>query len=412
MKFPHLTAGYCGKQADSATLNSAYWARFELDDLDGSKLALPQRIPRPDFFRELLERETPSAARSFESRADEFARHHRELLHQREPGEVHADRLINLERTLLRYGRFQQVARRMLPRGLTPAQNLRLAMLSWSARMYSKHGSDASREISELRSIWPQTRSLDDAVRAELAIRLIVYSSRYSARRDLRGPTDLLIRHAAAPSGANLYDQIIKAMALRALPMSPLLTQAERERCLGEMQGLLARMPARTEKEKLVRSELKLTSLQTLAKWNMSHGNTQEAGKYLRSMIELDPFDSTGYSELGLHLYHQGSFARASRSFDRAYRLGPPGLALNVYFRGLCEAEQGSTSRAIRSQRLSSRLDSTALSPMLALFELRRGSSSSAARVIASEILGRKTLASQLEREETAELRSSLREAR
>ena len=61
MNFPHLSLGYLGKKSKTQTLNSKFYSQIFDDNVDLSKFIIfPQRIPRKDFFKELIKLECQS----------------------------------------------------------------------------------------------------------------------------------------------------------------------------------------------------------------------------------------------------------------------------------------------------------------------------------------------------------------
>ena len=78
----------------------------------------------------------------------------------------------------------------------------------------------------------------------------------------------------------------------------------------------------RADSEKIVVEDNLYTCLQTIAKWKMAQNKVQEAQAHLHEMVTIDPYDSTGHSELAFFLMKLEDYQEASSYFIKAVQLG------------------------------------------------------------------------------------------
>lgn len=154
-----------------------------------------------------------------------------------------------------------------------------------------------------------------------------------------------------------------------------------------------------------IQKEIQLTTCQTLARIALAEANSHEAESYFKLMTELDPLDSTAFSELGILFLKHERWNEAETNFAKAIALGPPGMAMNAYFIGKACRESKNFMAATRHFKLASAWDLTALSPRLDLFQMAiENNNNNLAFQQAKEILDNPDLVDQLEPSELQEL--------
>ena len=83
-----------------------------------------------------------------------------------------------------------------------------------------------------------------------------------------------------------------------------------------------------------LKPELLATQLQSESKRTRATGYIELQHVCLDQMRQLDPHDSTAYSELGLIYFARSDWKNAVESFRQSVLLGPPAMAMNSYFLG------------------------------------------------------------------------------
>lgn len=407
MKYPELTSGYLGRRTNQMTLNSAFWSRFDPAKQNfEAYIRLPQRVPRPDFFKELFELESKNTRLQFQRRYMPLLRKHKILSRRETLPENEAMVLLNLERILIRLGQYQIFENSYCPQIKNDDIRLKIALVRLSAQTYMAHARSSAAPVAALTRAWQQTKKYKHKIstdtQVEAAIRLIVYTSRYSNNTGLKSCTETLVSLIKTYKPQDSHQWSLLAMAYRALPMSPYITKADGDLYLLKMKEILDLHKPKDKMEAILWKELRFTSLQTLSKWAKSQGQITISKLYLLQMKKIDPQDSTIYSELGLFLFHQNKFKEAKTYFQKAFALGPPATSMNAYFLGLCELELGSVKNAIKDFEKSQKNDATAISPLLCLVDLYPPSKANSLR---RYILSNKALCSQLDHEELVELK-------
>jgi len=119
-----------------------------------------------------------------------------------------------------------------------------------------------------------------------------------------------------------------------------------------------------------LKSELLVTQWQSESKMAKSMKDPALQISCLAEMINLDPFDSTSFSELGLFHYSQSDWVQASQAFHQSINFGPPAIAMNFYFLGKCYLHLNDFANAENSFLKSYEADDLAVSPLVSLIEL------------------------------------------
>tara|TARA_R110000868_G_scaffold381713_1_gene648121 strand:- start:298 stop:876 length:579 start_codon:yes stop_codon:yes gene_type:complete len=179
--------------------------------------------------------------------------------------------------------------------------------------------------------------------------------------------------------------------------------------CLDRAERISLNINTRCLSENIVAHENRYTCFQSIAKWHINNHNHKDAEIYLNKMIALDPYDSTAYSELGLHQANRNEYIGATASFKQAVKLGPPGTSMNTYYYAKCLEITGNIHDSIEYLHKSASLDTTAVSPWLDLHELyNRNNDKINATSCVKHILSTPTLRNQLATNEIRNLESNI----
>jgi len=266
------------------------------------------------------------------------------------------------------------------------------------------------KDIQELSMLAHADAQMDPELRAHIFNTYLVASARYrdevtSLADGLLNQTSALLKAYLEGSSPTGFRACLSHSSLwRGLPMWDGLTEQEKTHCLDLAIRYADLAVAQTAMERILKDENDVTLNLTLAKW---HGRNDPAKKihFLERILALDPWDSTAYSELGLHFYKAGEWATAGKHFSKAIDLGPPALGMNAYFKAETELHLNNEGAAEAMFLRASEIDPTGLSPRLSLISLfsKQGRSDDARR-LAKSVLATPDLQSQLTSEESEEL--------
>lgn len=122
-------------------------------------------------------------------------------------------------------------------------------------------------------------------------------------------------------------------------------------------------------------------------------------------MIQIDPYDSTGYTEFGLALVDNSQYTEGIKYFEKAVQFGPPAVGMNAFFLAQCQMEIKDYKKAISSFSLCIKLDPQAISPLLELYRYYKSNrQKQQCMKIKTKILNNFTLVEQLTNEELNEI--------
>ncbi|HXH29794.1 MAG TPA: hypothetical protein VNJ01_03170 [Bacteriovoracaceae bacterium] len=237
--------------------------------------------------------------------------------------------------------------------------------------------------------------------------RIIVASVRYdpefsrTQKEYLTALTAELLQGIDTFRPTDQHSVVALATLCRGLPMAPGFPAERTGEYLQKAIEYLQALVPRNELETLARDENIYTLYLTFSKYHL-HQLKDEAGfvSYLQKMMVLDPLDSTSFGELGLHYFKQEKYEKAEGHFQDCVRLGPPSLAMHLYFLGECQEKNGKRSQAISSYEACMQYDPEGLSPVLKLFELKKLSAPMESRQLALTMLKTEVYSDQLTEEE------------
>jgi tetratricopeptide (TPR) repeat protein len=431
-EFLNLIPGYLGVRVDGLSVNSAFFAEFYSDrSAWESMLVFPQRIPRTDFFEELLSGQPAEVRSLWKDRLQTLIEARNQLVDKNTAQSTQWDLameapLINLERALLRLGALEVLVKAAPVEGMSADGRLELALVRATAEL--------SAELSQ--GLVPSLRGLKACVDLcsentghDIRVAIITLAVASAFRYFREGEwlrlasewTTQLLEHLESTAPDSFRRLILHSMAYRAAAMDGSRGKEFQQQALDralqfaeaavspEMESLAMELPAPIQTlgtlERLAARDNLFTLCQTLSKW---YGRKEPAValQYYDRMVALDPFDSVAYSERGLFEFNRGEFQSACSDFEKAAILGPPGIGMNLYFLGKTQSKLGNLPVAITTLQLSEKADPMAVSASLELVEIYKqlGDATNASRV-ARRILDDTGLSDQLEDTELQGLR-------
>lgn len=201
--------------------------------------------------------------------------------------------------------------------------------------------------------------------------RLVVYFYRYEKEalycNEIVTLSKVLLKYVSHSEYNSFIDTLYSSVAYRGLSMVKEFDQDEQTEFLMKAEKLARLLRPSTKFEEIVASENIYTLLQTLAKWHINLNDNKKAETCLKEMIQIDPFDSTAYSELGFFYIRYNDYDKGAEYFKKAMELGPPGMGMNIYYYATCLEKLGNGLEAINYLYRSADIDKQALSPWLDL---------------------------------------------
>lgn len=375
MRFASTCAGYFGELVSRQSLNSRFIAIvLNNPEILRNSLPFPQRIPRGGYLEEICNvQENPREARA------QISLIITQLVNEVKKLDLTRDSndsiyYLNLVKMLLRYSQLGFV-KNLNASWLSPALQLDFEVQKATAESSERLNFELPPDIDRLHRVYKQA----SAVEGELGVpallpltRLVVAIYRYDQHSVLRKDLALLAKEALAryreAETTTLNDAICLSYMFRGIAMVTEHGPEFVRECMFHALKIADSIEARDETEALVKAENRYTCLQSVTK--MKTGDYEGAKEALLNMIATDPHDPVAYLEYGLLEKRNHKITSASDSFLSAARLGPPGMAMNLFFAGQCFAVLGRVEEAKSSFYESAQLDPTALSPWIELAEL------------------------------------------
>lgn len=416
--FPYISMGFLGLEYAHPTLNSQFfrefWQAYPQGPENGVLLHFPLRVPRRGFFDELQDNESLEIGRQLQQREREVAA----LAAALNVEVAHTCPILTLNTMglALRYGIFDfpGLAAFGQPRAGN-AYDYRICMQLYIGHLSTALSSSAPAPYEEIRqlSLWAmQDSTLDLEVRAHLFNTYLVASARYQDKMAALGDTvlnqtsEILYQYLQNTQPEGFRSCMAFSTLWRGMPMWEKLSIAEKDDCLLRSIACSEMAQPANTVERIVKDENDVTLNLTLAKW-FGRQDAQRKIHYLQRLIELDPWDSTAYSELGLHFFKQSAWEVAHQWFQKAVDLGPPALGMNMYFKAEAELKLGRLQEAEASFRLAANIDPEGVSPHLSLIAmLQEQQRLQDAREAARKVLNEPDLCEQLSEEEIQQLQA------
>ncbi|HTM64594.1 MAG TPA: hypothetical protein VL360_08890 [Gammaproteobacteria bacterium] len=420
LRYPHLSSGYIGCDHDQQTLNAKYHGNFSgacmdhvfcLDDI----ILFPQRIPRMGFFIELYQNETDEFRDAFTKHRSHLKDY---LINTAKIANLKANEsisrfYINWANLCVRYGLFNEVINNPLIRQFN-AVELEAMTMKESAKIDFMLSTGKPVNIGgylDLAETYIPKHS-NEREQIILLNQLIVTYYRHQkstrSKKVFKYAKDFLSLLEKYESN-NLHNQLYCSMGYRGLAMVKEFSFDLQNEFLNKAEFLA--MAAKTDHDyhEPVVLENQQICFQSIAKWHLQNGDMKNAEKYLNQMVMVDPYDSTGHSELGLFLIKLEAFEEAGKCFKKAMELGPPGAGMNAYYYAQCLINLGKETDAVDYFKKAAELDPLSISPLLDLLDYYNAKGDqSKANDIVNYIMKHDHLSEQLEAHEIKKMQTSI----
>ena len=378
MNYKHLSSVYIGKNYVSATLNSQFFYHFwqriaDNDEITGNLIFFTQRVPKQGFFEELLRLETQQFVNDFTQIThllkEKYQKAHKNLIST--SSETFARRYINWASVVLRYGQYEFINSFPLSNYSGPfAAEIELIGIQSNIELCLSRGNQLNlTKLIALNDEYINDDNTSYVVKLKLLNYLNVnyYRHKNFLDRDynITAYTEKFLNLVRSEQHTKFHDKFYTSIAFRGLAMATELGEPEQNQLISQAE----RLAREIRYENIATKENLYTCLQTLSKWFFHKNEFITSKSYLEEMISLDPYDTTGYCELGMHYFKRNDFENAAKNFHRALTLGPPAAAMNSYYCAKSLALTGKPDEAFKYYTKCIELDDQALSPYLELIE-------------------------------------------
>jgi len=412
-KYNNLSHGYTGKIYKNSTRNSQYYSLFldllsKLPDSINHVIAFPQRIPRKDFFKELYELESKEFRKNFDSMINIFINNHINSLENLicDNSENNAREYINWSNILLRYGKFESIIK-YFPINYCGPNHLEIKLIKETAKIELLLSNNISIRIDDLLELVDQfynNITISNIEKIKILNQLIVYSYRHKidhASKKIFNLSKYLLSYVEILEKKTFINIYQCSIAYRGIAMVLGFSNETRASFLNESLNLARYLQPKCELERMVSLDNLFTCTQSLAKWSLENNQLKLAEENLLQLIKIDPYDSTGFSELGFFYIKNEMYDKAAHYFKVALELGPPGTGMNIYYYALCLEKLGNKNKALNFLYLATEIDKLAISPWLEILNYYLNDESyEKARKIAVNIYNDENLMEQLEHDE------------
>jgi tetratricopeptide (TPR) repeat protein len=413
-KYKNLSVGYTGIVYQKSTINSLYYGLFfeeanRSSDILNTIFIFPQRIPRSGFHVELYNLETDEYRINFDEIINKIKQYHLQFLTNlsKNNSEINARRYINWSNILLRYGCFENLLN-YFPKNYSGVFALEIKMLRESAKiemMLSEDKMISPDEQLELAEIFIDNDAASDREKIMLLNQIIVNFHRYQkekhSNKKIFQLSKILLDLTQKFESTDFINMLHCSVAYRGLAMENTFGNKIQISFLNKAEELARNIRCQSEIERVVASDNLFTCLQSISKWHLHNKNLLQAENHLCELITIDPYDSTGYSELGFYYLNLESYEKAADCFRQALELGAPGVGMHTYYYAKCLENLGKDEEAIIYLYEATKLDEQGISAWLDLMNhfLQKNEHAQACQ-IANHIHSTPILTEQLEDEE------------
>lgn len=406
--YPGVSAGYIGIEVEKSALNSRFFHLFFSNGIDLDQPVLfTQRIPKTGFFEELATLEVERFNGLFESKVTGLRTEFQDLINS----STNYQRLINIAKALLRLGETDCLISFDCEHSKFPMDiYLQLQFIRESAmanRMLSK-GTEP--KLIGLESLLKHAISekFEGSSLLPVLAGYVALSFRFSKNKQIHASAKFSVEKLEdllSTPPTTFKDLIAHSIGYRAIAMNYQKGKTFQQTALDKMVNLIDATAPRTKVESIIAQDNKLTAYQTLSKWFRYQKDLEKAEQHVTAMTEIDPFDSVGFSELGIYLSADNRSEEALRAFERAIELGPPAVGMNHFFCGKTLLKLDDIRGALLSFEKSIQTDPLAISPHLELVVIYRElGNNSKVKEWTRRILSNDELSSQLEKKEYDEV--------
>lgn len=383
LHYPNLSSGYIGVKEDKAAITSRYFSIILNDNtLLEERLIFPQRIPRIDFFYELMRLEDRSFKKEFDAVKTKLKNRIKTLINTQNKTDSQVINYLNL---LLRFGGFSDVLTLLEAFKKHEGSNqLEILFIKEIAKIEIDLSHDALPNLLSLKNLCDEVlENLSDKKYLNLALRILnrltVYHFRNGSNlgnQDVNQYMYILLDEVKKIIPVHFSDYILKSVVYRGLAMHHISGEKTQGEALKQAEILARNAKYQSELEKIIYQDNLLTCLQTLSKWNYLMGDIDMAESNLEEMMHIDPHDSVVFSEMGIFLMKQSRYMDAVTYFNRAVVLGPPGKGMNLFLQAKCYEKLNAMNEYVECLNQCTLADEKALSPLLDLFYFYKATNS------------------------------------
>ncbi len=417
-RYPNITAGYLGIKHEQLTLNSSFYAGLFGDkhDLD-KQIIIPQRVPKKELFDELLLLEESTTAQLLKTHRRNLVQSMHSALNFLKKNNSKQRYFLNWLNILLRYGLFNEICElnsNHLKSLMNESDFIEFELIRASAySRIAESEEELSIHLFKLANVVLSSTNLIKRVQVLVLNYVIVAAYRFQVKLPydncLKQCCEKLIDLLKNEIENDFGSLIRKSVAYRGLAMVTELDFDLKNQFINQAEFLARTIKISNSFEKLIVKENLYTCLQSQAKWNQLLNEFDAAKSNLTEMIKLDPYDSTGYAELGFFFLAQNCIEEASINFSRAAELGPPAVGMHTYYYAKSLQLLGNNKAAISALYEVTKIDKEALSPWLDLIELNiEINAIDKAKEIITHVLKNPTYRFQLEADEISQLKIQL----
>lgn len=377
--FKHLSFGYLGENFEKLTLNSKFYGLlFQKDNYDRIKsdqiLLFPQRVPRAEFFSEMALLEVNDFKLTFNQHLSNINNQYTDAYDMliKHPNDLNLRHCIHWINIMIRHGESDKLMNDM-PQVI---HSLELELLYETAKIEFNLSKGRSFCINDLLSLYEKYEFYNNTTRREKQLLLnaiIVYFFRFQShslhKNKILELGELLEKETNKMKYDDFSSVYYASIMYRGLAMVSSYTKQNIDQKIKLSESLARQLTtmALDNLDRVVAKENLYTCLLTVAKWNLMNNHIDYAEKNFLEMLEIDLFDSTAYSELGLLYFNQNKYDKAEKMFCEAVKLGPPGMGLNAYYYAKLLELRGDIENAIYYLQQACKFDKKGISQHLDL---------------------------------------------
>lgn len=413
-RFPNITAGYLGIKHNQLTLNSTFYAELFASNYDIDKqIIVPQRIPKHELFDELLMLEENTTAELLKTHRNMLVKRMHYAFNQLDKNNSKQRYFLNWLNILLRYGLFSEICAldtNHIKSFLDTSDFIEFELIRVNAYFrIAESDATLNRYLNNLANEVLSSTNLSKRVQVLVLNYVIVAAYRFRIKLPydncLKICCEKLIDLLKSKIEYDFGTLIRASVAYRGLAMVEELNLDLRSQFLNQAELIARNINISNQLDELIAKENLYTCLQSQAKWNQQFNHFEAAKSNLTEMIKLDPYDSTGYGELGFFLLDQNCIDEAAVNFARAAQLGPPAVGMHTYYYAKSLQLLGNHEAAVSALYEVTKIDNEALSPWLDLIEYNLEiKEMDKAKEIITNVLKSPTYRSQLEADEISQL--------
>lgn len=397
--YPHISRSLAGDSPGVATITSTIIHKMIQDPLRYHS-RYPQRIPRTGFFDELSSLETDHFRSGFDIQIKKI----KKALSQKMSPVV----AIKYLEIALRLGvDIREYYVPNIPLDTSSNDKIHIEYLFLLSSVNRLLSSDEEIPSSIVRSMHKiGLCATDEMLKATILLQAFVISCRYlvgAMPKKFFEDTGVQLRACITVLPDDISGLILKSMIFRGVCMSPGTADQIVEsdlQCAVQLAKKAMSDSVVCETDLLVAKENLHTLYQSCYRWKKMKGNSETAVLYLNKMLDMDPLDNIPLLELALNALEVEDFFSSINLFNKVIELGPPGLSMCYFYRGIAHDNLRNEKEAVDSFRRSFLIDPTALSSVLELVRIYSKSSLSEALYYKKIILENADLRSQLDEEE------------